>query len=292
MKPLYIDRTSAVFPWRRHHNYTFVIKSRNAEGESTDNSTIFVPAWSKHHERSMSPQWIRNVYHATNRTYTLSWRPPVNQKHLKSYTVFWCQSKKNIPNECAVSLIGGLHLLFSFNLFTNSFCCSLKDTILFKQVNETATSFDVVAKPEQSFNLAVSANYPDFNSGMHWTMCAADVTSELAQLEPETRDVKARSIILQWSSERVCSSLVEGFTLKYCRINNRLMSTNHIDNAEQTCLEDLTTLTIPNTQKKYIMNNLKPFSSYKIQMNMFSKMRPGNFSNALIVDTTEEGKEC
>lgn len=104
LNPLDIDRSSATFTWHKHHNYTFVIKSSNAEGESPNNSTIFIPAWTKkHHERSSSPQWIRNVYHSTNRTFTLSWSPPQNQKHLVDYTVFWCQSKHATATECEVS---------------------------------------------------------------------------------------------------------------------------------------------------------------------------------------------
>lgn len=102
LKPLSIDLTSATFPWHRRHSYTFVIKSKNAAGESPNNSTIVVPAWTKHSARALSPQWIRHIYHATNRTSTLSWTPPANQKHLKDYTVFWCQSKHAKATECEV----------------------------------------------------------------------------------------------------------------------------------------------------------------------------------------------
>lgn len=102
--PLDIDRSSAVFSWDRKHRYEFVIKSRNAMGESPDSSTITIPAWPKRHERSMSPEWIRNVYHADNNTYTFSWSPPNKMEGLIDYTVFWCQSKRATPNACDVSI--------------------------------------------------------------------------------------------------------------------------------------------------------------------------------------------
>ncbi|XP_037828715.1 cytokine receptor-like isoform X2 [Lucilia sericata] len=267
LKPLHIDLTSATFPWHKRHNYTFVIKSSNAEGESPNNSTIVIPARSKHHERSFSPQWIRNVYHATNRTSTLSWSPPHNQKHLTDYTVFWCQSKLANTNEC-------------------------EGTIFFEHVSKESTQYYTSPQKQEEvqYNLAVSANYRDFNTGMHWTMCSADVTSELVKLEPEIIDVKSRSITVQWSTDRVCSSLVEGFNLIYCRIQRP--STNHIfkreDNSNHNCLEEPTKLTIENTAKRYTMQNLKPYSSYKIQMNMFSKLTPGNLSDAQIIYTHED----
>lgn len=119
MKPLDIDRTSATFPWHRHRSYTFVIKSSNAMGESPNNSTIFIPAWSRHHERTFSPQWIRNVYHATNRTSTLYWNSPTNKTGLVNYTVFWCQQKLAISTECEVSLC--LFLPYDFVLFFHTF---------------------------------------------------------------------------------------------------------------------------------------------------------------------------
>lgn len=102
MKPLHIDRISAVFSWNRRQRYEFVVKSQNAKGESANNSIIVIPPLPSHYEGSTSPEWIKNEYDPTKHTYSLSWSPPKYQEGLIDYTVFWCQSKKATPNECEV----------------------------------------------------------------------------------------------------------------------------------------------------------------------------------------------
>lgn len=126
---------------------------------------------------------------------------------------------------------------------------------------------------------------------MHWTMCSADVTSELVKLDPEIIDIKNRTITLQWSTDRVCSSLVEGYSLTFCKIHRP--SPNQVTKEEesaQRCLEEPTKLTISNTAKKYTIKNLKPYSTYRMQMNMFSKLASGNFSDPQFINTHEDGK--
>lgn len=102
MLPLRLDKTSATFAWDKNHRYKFTIKSKNDEGESVENSTITVHPIRKY--KQLSPNWIRNIYHDPNQTYTLSWIPPSNQTELVNYTVFWCQSKTAMANDCEVSI--------------------------------------------------------------------------------------------------------------------------------------------------------------------------------------------
>lgn len=138
----------------------------------------------------------------------------------------------------------------------------------------------------------MSANYLDFNTGMHWTMCSADVTSELVKLEPEIIDIRNRSITVQWTTDRVCSSLVEGYSLIICQVQHKTPEDRNLkdDAALHNCLAEPTKITIANTVKKYTIQNLQPFSSYRIQMNMFSKLTSGNLSDVQIVNTLEDGK--
>lgn len=122
-------------------------------------------------------------------------------------------------------------------------------------------------------------------------MCSADVTSELVKLEPEIIDVKNRSITLQWSTDRVCSSLMEGYSMIYCETASLSQSkTVNGDDSELSCLKDSTSIKISNTAKKFTIKYLKPYTIYKIQMNMFSKLSQGNLSDPLIVKTQEDGK--
>ncbi|XP_013097747.2 cytokine receptor isoform X1 [Stomoxys calcitrans] len=258
MEPLHIDRISAVFRWNKTHNYEFVIVSSNAEGESPDHSTITVPRWPKHDRSLYSPEWIRNVYNRENRTYTLSWNAPKKTDDLINYTVFWCQSKKATPDEC-------------------------EDSINFKHVNKNTTMFETSSE-DKSLNMAVSANYRLFNSGMHWSPCAADGTSDLAKMEPE-KYASARSITLQWDSEHVCQSLVEGYNITYCRLHRK----HNTDGEKSTvCAEEPITRTLPGRDKKFVIENLHPFSTYKVEMLMFSKYKHGKMSEPQIVSTTEE----
>ncbi|XP_037937252.1 cytokine receptor-like isoform X2 [Teleopsis dalmanni] len=261
LKPLSIDNTSAIFPWKKEHQYEFVIKSRNNVGESLESSQIIVPAWPDSYKLN-SPKWIRNIYHAANRTYTLSWSAPANITNLVDYTVFWCPSKPNVLNECK----GSLH---------------------FEHVNKYETKFTTAPQhrdQEHILNLAVSANYIDTNMGMHWTMCTADVTSDLENLEPEMTAISARTIQLDWSPDRVCSSLIEGYNITYCKVKRNVNITLESDK----CLNENVTITVEKTAKKFILTNLTPYSTYKIEMFMFSKLKNGKSSDAKIITTKEE----
>lgn len=153
---------------------------------------------------------------------------------------------------------------------------------MFKTIDKDKTQYTPKLKDnDKYYNLAVSANYHDFTSGMHWTMCLADVTSELIKLEPEIIEIKNRSITLQWNTDRVCSSHIEGFNLFYCRVSSQ---------NEHDCLEKEKHVNISNTKKKHEIKHLKPYSSYKIQMNMYSKLKTGNLSDVKIITTQEDGK--
>lgn len=144
---------------------------------------------------------------------------------------------------------------------------------------------------EQPMNFAVSANYLDYNTGMHWTMCTVDISSELVKLEPILTTPSPRMINVQWSLDRVCSSLLEGFNLTYCRVQRVFTNNSIIINSSAVpCLEKSITVTIPSVEKRYIINNLIPYSMYKIEMYMFSKLKTGKVSDPLIISTREGGK--
>lgn len=145
-------------------------------------------------------------------------------------------------------------------------------------------------------NFAVAANYMEYNTGMHWTTCTVDVSSELGLLEPVLSTPAPHMINVQWSLDKVCSSLLEGFNLTYCRMDPSLASASTPNNlsisnevgAANACLErTATTITIPSLVKKYDITNLQPYSVYKIEMYMFSKLKKGKISHQFI--TTKEG---
>lgn len=159
-------------------------------------------------------------------------------------------------------------------------------TINFAHVSRNSTQFIVTPqKEDQSLNLAVSANYRDFNTGMHW-MCAADRTADLGKMEPEVMSVSSRSITIQLRSDHICTSLLEGYNITYCRVHRQ-----HNNAGEKAaCADKPITRTILGTAKKFVIENLKPFSVYKIELLVFSKLKTGKMSDPLIVHTKEEGK--
>ncbi|XP_073828659.1 cytokine receptor-like isoform X2 [Musca autumnalis] len=259
MEPIEMDLISAKFVWHKRRRYEFVIKSRNSEGESPNNSTIVIPAWPRHNASWTSPEWIKNMYDSTNRTYTLSWGPPKRLEGLVDYTVFWCKSKKATQDEC-------------------------EGTINFKHVGPNSTQYIVKPqKDDQSLNLAVSANYRDFNSGMHW-MCAADRTADLGKMEPELMSISSRSITIQLRSDHICTSLLKGYNITYCRLHRQ-----HKNVAEKAvCADKPITHPISGRAKKFVIDKLKPYSSYKIELLVYSEFKTGKLSDSLIVNTTEE----
>lgn len=134
---------------------------------------------------------------------------------------------------------------------------------------------------EHTLNLAVSANYDKFNTGLHWTDCTMDVTYDLVKLDPELI-VLANSIKVQWSVGPVCPSILDGFNITFCEVANDAVSEN------ATCLQNKLNHTLARkNDKKYYLNNLKPFTMYKISMYMFSRTKKGKPSEPQVVRTLE-----
>lgn len=99
------NETSTVFPWHSNHMRRYCIKSANAFGESVRCSFIDVYPLNSMlgfgKQFAIEEKSIEKVYH--NNSYTLSWQPPQNTLQLLNYTIFWCSSKVELPNQCKVS---------------------------------------------------------------------------------------------------------------------------------------------------------------------------------------------
>lgn len=148
------------------------------------------------------------------------------------------------------------------------------------QLNYTTQSQN--ASEERILNLAVSANYYKFNTGLHWTDCSMDiVNTDLVKMEPELT-ATVNSIRMQWSVERVCPSILDGFNITYCEIASNVV----LENA--TCLHNKVISKIAmKYDKKFTIEKLKPFTSYKVSMLMFWRTKKGQPSDAQIVRTLE-----
>ncbi|XP_073835729.1 cytokine receptor domeless [Musca autumnalis] len=258
LKPLRLEHNLAVFPWSKSSHYEFEIGSRNHVGDSMETSRLVIYSFETVAPKLHTPNDINNVYHANNRTYTLTWSRPINSSGLKSYTVFWCYPKRALPNEC-------------------------KESMHFKEVPASQLNFTTEkqnALEEHTLNLAISANYDNFNTGLHWTACTMDVNSDLVKADPELTSM-SNSIKVQWRVERVCTSILLGFNLTYCEVADNVPAEN------ATCLDEPQTVTLRNNDKVYNIDKLKPYTMYKVSMYMFSRNKIGKPSDPQLMRTLE-----
>ncbi|XP_017471871.1 PREDICTED: cytokine receptor-like isoform X1 [Rhagoletis zephyria] len=248
--PLHIQVPTVAFPWNNVRSYIFEIRSSNEQGVSLNSSQIRIPSLPKNYD-NRTPLGIRNVYHALQRTYTLLWNSPEDSANVESYTVFWCKPKSVASNEC-------------------------HNVIGFRQLNRNARNFKI--QQSQPLVLAVAANYPDFYTGMHWAKCTADVSNDLEKLEPEIVEKKAYSITVRWSSERVCASLIKGYTITYCKTKSA---------TKLKCLDKTISISVDKNDNKFEITNLEPDSTYKMEMVMYSDVQSGPISDELVLQTNE-----
>ncbi|XP_011208512.2 cytokine receptor isoform X1 [Bactrocera dorsalis] len=240
---------TVAFPWNSAHSYDFNIWSSNEMGVSLRSSRIYVPALPKNYDER-TPFGIRNVYHSLDRTYTLLWNAPEDAEGLESYTVFWCQPKSVASNECH-NIIG------------------------FTQLDKKALNFTI--EHSETLILAVAANYRDYYTGMHWAKCTADVLNDLEKLEPEV-EANAYSINVRWNSEHTCASLIKGYTINYCQTKPA---------KKPKCWGKSERINVDKRDNKYEIKNLKPNSTYQIEMYIYSDLKEGPKSNKRVIQTQE-----
>ncbi|KAM7346462.1 cytokine receptor domeless [Cochliomyia hominivorax] len=260
LKPWHQEKNLAKFYWQKELYYEFHIRSKNHMGESAEFSRLVIYPTNQRNPKDFSPQSIHNIYHDNNRTYTLTWSKPKNLTGLLDYTVYWCYKKRPLSNEC-------------------------KESMHFQQIPAQQLNFSTQmqnASEERSLNLAVSANYYKYNTGLHWTDCSMDIVqADFVKMEPELA-VTANTIKLQWSVEGVCPSILDGFNITYCEVANDVTP----DNA--TCLANKTKSKLAkNYEKKYFIKDLKPFTRYKVTMIMYWRDKKSPPSNPEIVRTLE-----
>ncbi|XP_036339002.1 cytokine receptor-like [Rhagoletis pomonella] len=277
------EASFAVFEWRYDLHYIFDISSRNHLGESSASSRITIYPQTSRSARQHTPKSIHNVYHQTNRSYTLTWLPPVVREDLQSYTVYWCYSKLAMPTDCR----GSIH---------------------FRQVSRDTHRFATepqVAEHDHSLTLAVSANYHQYNTGMHWTSCSVDVNADFEPMEPEVQSISATELRVQWSSKTVCPSILSGYNLTYCEVANSpdtdsitppsvesglfesYTSGRTVSADKAPCRGPATTITIDKNWNKCNITGLKPYTLYRLEMFMFSNLKVGKPNEPLVVRTFE-----
>ncbi|XP_037937275.1 cytokine receptor-like [Teleopsis dalmanni] len=210
---------------------TYTVSAWNEIGESNDKSIIRV----FEAETLRNPSNVASVYH--NDSYTLKWIAP--NELPTNYTVYWCLSAREQQDKC-------------------------NGTINFVKVNNNETNY--TTPPQKvSLNLAVSANYPNYSSGMIWSKCAADILSDLTELSAEVREKSSNNIHIQWSLDNVCISIIKGINITYCPLSS--------DNIMGKC--NNITLSGQVIHYSYNITNLKSYTNYTISIRMYSKTKRG-----------------
>ncbi|XP_052895063.1 cytokine receptor [Anopheles moucheti] len=237
----------------RHHvadmDYTFKIRSVNTEGFSKHSSEVFVP--SRRHR--LGKPLIDKLLSDSGK-FTLSWKPPFNaHATITSYTVFWCNTTSNSPNDC-------------------------NGSINFTSVAPDQTTF-ILSDAGSTLNFAVAANAGNLSSGMVWAACTATHKSDIGKLKIIwITEMMSSYIYLKWNTE--CGDVAHtGYIIYYCPISNpRTLS----------CKEPELSVNVTNkNQQECQLENLKPYVTYKIEIAMYSETQMGPRSEPL-VNTTRE----
>ncbi|XP_055847433.1 cytokine receptor-like isoform X2 [Episyrphus balteatus] len=252
--PFQMDSTSATYEWQRTSHYQFKLQSQNNVGSSLNTSILEVHPSRKRPLQIEQIQVITKVYH--NQTYTITWRQPSDMENLRNFTLFWCISKMESQSQC-------------------------KGTINFKHFDKYTTNH--TTEPQNhTLNFAVSANYETYSTGMMWAMCTADGATDLTKMDPETTPISSNSIKVQWSTECLYMAILEGYNLTYCKVDN------HAPEMIGNCIDSEKTISISKLAKEHIITELEPFTTYKISILMYSKLKIGPMSNPVTATTTED----
>ncbi|KAH8284239.1 hypothetical protein KR044_000791 [Drosophila immigrans] len=245
-----MDMNSATIEnWNKSAKHELVIRSRNSVDTSLEASRLVIPPISSEDTSQREPKKIRSVYHSSNSSYTLSWKEPNNSSELINYTVFWCNAKPALQSKCN----GSIH---------------------FEHVARDRLQFTTRSAQPSSLNMAVSANYVDRNTGMHWMSCSRDGLDDLAKMEPSIEEVTNSSLAVKWSTERVCPAILSGYNLTYCQ-----RSAGKPDNC--------TTKVLDSNAVDYTIHHLEPYTYYSVKMFMYSSSRASKYSDELINRTGE-----
>ncbi|EDV99723.1 GH12259 [Drosophila grimshawi] len=246
-----LDANSATIQnWSQNAYHEIYLRSRNSVSSSLEASRIYIPPISDEDTHQRVPKKIRSIYISSNSSYKLSWTAPENITNLVDYTVYWCNAKPALLSKCN----GSLH---------------------FEHVPKDRLQYSTQSGQPASLNMAVSANFGDRNTGMHWMMCTSDGNDDLAKMDPVIDELTNTSFTVKWSTERVCPVILTGYNLTYCQ-------------RYSIKADNCTTIVLNKDIIAYTINDLEPYTYYSVKMFMYSEHRASKYSDQQI-KRTEEG---
>lgn len=226
----------------------FSIYSVNDVGSSKAACSLRIPTPAL---RLAPPQNIKKFLH--NQVYNLTWLSPREETAVTSYTVFWCNSTDEQSGQCTSS-------------------------IDFERVDRNTHNF-IRSFNGTTLNFAVSANSPTSSSGMVWSKCTALPNSDIGKLEKIwIKELQSTYMVFEWMLSCIDHAILKGFRLTYCPINDPKL---------QDCRTEPKSIEILGEINGYNLTGLKPYTTYKTYIQMFSQHSTGPNSDNLVNTTME-----
>ncbi|KAK0096530.1 hypothetical protein PV326_005230 [Microctonus aethiopoides] len=254
IKPNETTRTYAKFKAISFKSYRFVISTLNVVGFHPEKAVIFIPS---RQEIPSEPLAFTKIAF-NDGLYELSWKTPIRNKKITNYTIFWCDNDRDRPYQCT-GYLDWIH------------------------VPKNTTVYNItVPDPRKVYQFAISSNTPEGSSGMVWASCTVIHDGVIGKMKSVWITQRgSNSITVSWKldcSDRIGN--VEGFNIYYCPI---------VSPRNLKCKEPKKHTKIPAGPRTTsgVITNLKPYTTYMINVAVVTKSGEGLHSNPLH-DTTFE----
>ncbi|CAL7946416.1 unnamed protein product [Xylocopa violacea] len=246
--------TYAKFKGISFNNYRFEIVAANVVGISKDRARIFVPS---QYEIPHEPIAFTKIAFDGG-LYELSWKPPIMNKEITNYTIFWCDNERDRPYQCN-GYLDWVH------------------------VSRNTTIYNMtVPDPDKVYQFAISANTQKGSSGMVWASCTVIHNKVVGKMKSVWINRIASDFIeVGWKldcSDRI--GIVEGFNIYYCPIVSPYNLNCKGPKLNRTIRADPHTI-------HGIVNKLKPYTTYRLVVAVLTKSGEGLHSDPLYNTTLE-----
>lgn len=223
------------------------IWSRNDMGFSQNFSELRIPGIKK---RLDEPRNLQKFL--VNGEYQITWSPPMtSQEKVVSYTVFWCDSKSELPNNCL-------------------------NSINFKRLPPNVTFF--AKRSNFTLNFAIAANSKTSTSGMVWAACTAAQSTDIGKIKTFWRGpLTSTEVKLEWKVECADLSIAKGYIIEYCPFKDPKTPDCQFPEKKENITGTST----------YTLTGLQPYTLYKISIRMYSNSTIGPQSDPMEFTTLE-----
>lgn len=229
-------------------DYRFEILSTNSKGNSPNSSRVVVNRFA-----FKNPNPIEDVWKVTNDfEANLTWSLQKDDDDLKSFTVYWCNARSRDEYS------------------------TCNDSIYFEEIpkHERVHTFN-----NTIVNYGIAMNYQKNSSGIVWNTCTSRKDKKLEQVKDFKHDpVQKREINLRWSTDCQFKSVINGYFLEYCLLNN----------ISKNCTGKIHNVTLGNKNASHTVKHLKPYSRYKFGISMYRGQERAE-SSYLTIETKQDG---